>query len=340
MSFSSPLLGHLSRRSVLRHLAVAGGTAATLPLAGCLEEPQPALRVASNQWLGYEPLYIAREQGLFTADQITLIEFTSSSAIIRAMRNGNIEVAALTLDETLRLQADALDLVILWPADLSNGGDSLILHADQSLQPPWQHMRLGIEVDAVGQYFLSLLCQKLSLPEGLFDILPIPAGEHESAFLSGHVDAVVTFEPMRSHLLRAGGIEAFSSRQLPGAIADVIVTTRHVVAQRLDELCLLAQGWFTARTMLVNQTPTVLEHLAGRQKLTGTEIHAAMKGILWPDRNEALDLIRNPGEGLARTIEHLENYLLEIRALKGRRGHGSLLDPDVSARVLSEFTPR
>lgn len=340
MSFSSLLRHRLSRRSLLRHLVAVGGTTLTLPLAGCLEEPQPALRVASNQWLGYEPLYIAREQGLFTADQITLIEFTSASAIMRAMRNGNAEVAALTLDETLRLQADGLDLVILWPADLSNGGDSLILHADKSLQPPWQHMRLGIEVDAVGQYFFYLLRQKLSLPEGLFSILPIPAGEHESAFLSGQVDAVVTFEPMRSHLLRAGGIEAFSSRQLPGAIADVIVTTRHMVAQRLDHLRLLARAWFSARTMLVNRPPEVMEHLAGRQKLTSSEIQAAMQGILWPDLNEALDLIRNPGEGLGRTIGNLEDYLLEARALKGRRGHGSLLDMDVSARVLSEFPLR
>jgi hypothetical protein len=47
-------------RRTLRLLTCAALLAA---LFGCMREPEPALRIGTNVWIGSEPLYLARELG-------------------------------------------------------------------------------------------------------------------------------------------------------------------------------------------------------------------------------------------------------------------------------------
>ncbi|MDQ6966158.1 MAG: hypothetical protein Q9M23_04455, partial [Mariprofundaceae bacterium] len=70
-------------------------------LAACTPAPKPDLRIGTNIWPGYEPLYLARSLGLFKDTGISLIEYPSSTETMRALRHGSIEAGALTLDEAL-----------------------------------------------------------------------------------------------------------------------------------------------------------------------------------------------------------------------------------------------
>lgn len=56
-------------------------------VASCTPEPQSRLRLATNQWLGYVPLYLARDLGYFAPTQIQFIELPNASAVINAFRN-------------------------------------------------------------------------------------------------------------------------------------------------------------------------------------------------------------------------------------------------------------
>jgi len=75
-------------------------------LAGCGVEPAPPLRIGTNVWPGYEPLYLARELGYLDPRSVHLVEYPSASEVIRAFRNHAIEAAALTFDEVLLLTQD------------------------------------------------------------------------------------------------------------------------------------------------------------------------------------------------------------------------------------------
>src|SRR4029453_9448246 len=44
-----------------RWLCVLACIAFLLPLSGCMREPDTALRIGTNVWIGSEPLYLARE---------------------------------------------------------------------------------------------------------------------------------------------------------------------------------------------------------------------------------------------------------------------------------------
>ena len=44
-------------------------------LAGCMREPESALRIGTNVWIGSEPLYLARELGRLDPKVVQLVEY-------------------------------------------------------------------------------------------------------------------------------------------------------------------------------------------------------------------------------------------------------------------------
>ncbi len=97
-----------------------------LLLTACGQAPRPPLRIATNVWPGYEPLYLARELGYFDPRTVRLVEMGSSTEVLHELRNGTIDGAALTLDEALSAVAEGLPLVVVLVMDISAGADALV----------------------------------------------------------------------------------------------------------------------------------------------------------------------------------------------------------------------
>jgi NitT/TauT family transport system substrate-binding protein len=93
--------------------------------AACAPAPRTPLVVGTVPWVGTEPLFLARELGLFDGP-IHLAEYINSEHEIRAFQNGLIDAAAVTLDEVLnldRLQQQAHVVLVL---DASHGADCVV----------------------------------------------------------------------------------------------------------------------------------------------------------------------------------------------------------------------
>lgn len=126
-----------------------------LVLAGCgVPAPRP-LRVGTNLWLGYEPAYLARHAGYFSNDEVKLLDFTSSSEVIRAYRNGLIDVAALTGDEILKVCINQPDQRIILVCDYSNGADVLLAKPEIATLADLKGRRVGLETTVLGAYMLG-----------------------------------------------------------------------------------------------------------------------------------------------------------------------------------------
>ena len=67
-------------------------------LAGCMRQPETALRIGTNVWIGGEPLYLARELGRFDPAVVQLVEYPSASEVMRAYRNQAIDGMVISLD--------------------------------------------------------------------------------------------------------------------------------------------------------------------------------------------------------------------------------------------------
>ncbi|MEQ8660760.1 MAG: ABC transporter substrate-binding protein, partial [Gammaproteobacteria bacterium] len=192
-----------------------------LAAGGCGRDPASLPRVAANNWSGYWPLYLAVRGAAEPVAHLT--ELQSATEVMRAYRNGAIDIAALTLDEALVLAAEGLDVTVFLVVDFSAGGDALLATPDIGSLAALAGRRIGVEASALGAYMVSRIYDQGGLVAGAARIVELPYGAHARAFRDGAVDAVVTFDPVRAELRADGARELFSSRDIPGEIVDVLL---------------------------------------------------------------------------------------------------------------------
>jgi NitT/TauT family transport system substrate-binding protein len=158
----------------------------------------------------------------------------------------------------------------------------------------------------------------------------LDVGAQEAAYRANQVDAVVTFEPVRTRLLAAGARELFSSRQIPGEIVDVLVVHEEFVRRQPDQIRQLIAGWFRALDYRRSEPDAAAEFTARRLKITPAEVQASYDGLYLPDESENLRLL---SDGLAPTLERLRATLLREGLVTERCRISGLLEPGLLSTV-------
>ena len=273
--------------------------------SGCNHHGVTPMRLGTNVWPGYEPLYLAREFGYINRDDIQLVELNSATQVMRALRNGALEAAALTLDEAVLLRQQGVALEVFLVVDESFGGDVIIARPEIENMAMLQGKRLGYESTALGAYFTKRALEVAGVVPTAVVRLPLTVDEQEQAFAEGAVDAVVTFEPVRSRLLAAGGREIFSSKQLEGEILDVLVVRRDYAARAENRryLAQLIKGWFQALAKIESAPLVSSEIMSARLGLPPAEVLASLMLVRFPSRAENLALLSGAQPPLADLAE-------------------------------------
>ncbi|SFD19352.1 NitT/TauT family transport system substrate-binding protein [Thiohalospira halophila DSM 15071] len=283
---------------------------AALLLAGCSDAPDAPLGVGANIWPGYEPLYLARERGYLDRNAIHPVEYLSASQVQRALANGTIDVAALTLDEALRAATEIPELRVFLVADISAGGDAIIARPEVESLENLAGRRVAVEDTALGAYFLALALERAGLKPTEVEKIPLRVNEHEAAFRQGTVEAAVTFEPVRSRLIHAGGQVLFDSRQTPDRIVDVLVTRESVLQERGAAIADLVAAWFRARADLLDPDDEAAREFAARREgVEPEDIARALEGLEFPDRTANRRLLAGPEPALADSCRKMADFL-------------------------------
>lgn len=299
-----------------------------LLLQACSEAPQPPLRLGTNVWPGYEPLYLAQHQGLIDPVAVRLIEYPSASEVIRAFRNHSLDAAALTLDEALLLQQDGIPISVILVLDISNGGDVIMARQEIADMAGLKGRRVAVESGALGAYVISRALEIHGMSLADIEVKHLEVSAHEAAYRQGVVDAAVTFEPVRTQLLNQGAHELFTSREIPGEIVDVLVVHSTLLEQQPQRLRALIDGWFAAVGELQHRPDSSAAILAQRLRVTPAEVIAGYQGLELPDREENRQLLRSGGP-LHTTIERLSATMQKKGLLRNTSSPATLLVNDL-----------
>lgn len=290
---------------------------------------QQVLRVGTNLWPGYEPLYLARE--IVTPDwneTIRLVEYPSATEVLRAFRNKALEAAGLTLDEVLLLRQDQVPVEVVLVMDISLGGDVIIARPDIASVKDLAGKKVAVESGALGAYLLTRALEIHDLSLQQIDIIHLDVSGHRKAFESGRVDAVVTFDPVRTQLLEAGGAEIFTSREMPGEVVDVLVVHADALAERPETVQRLLLGWFQALELFQREPYKAAQMMGKRLSLTPQQVLASYQGMRLPDIRENHRLLGGKTPDLAKTLNRLHRIMLQHDLLEHQVDINQLLSAD------------
>ena len=296
-----------------------------LAAVGCAGSPQP-IRVGSNVWPGYEPLYLAQKQGQFDGQPIELISFPSTAEVMRAYRYGSLDVAATTADEALTLVESLPEQRVILVCDFSSGADALLARPELESLAQLRGRRIGYEPNALGAYVLARALEVAGLEPA--DVVPVPVQleEHERAYLDNAVDAIITFEPRRTHLLAKGARSLFDSAAIPGEIVDVLVTRNALLDSHRKPLQALVDGWFRARAFVQAHPRQAAELAAERERLQPDDYQAALRGLELPDREANQRLLGGSQASLGPSLSRLASVMTQHKLLSHAIDSSRLLD--------------
>ena len=287
----------------------------SLSLLSC-SAPETPMKIGTNLWLGYEPFYLAVKNGYLERQQTHFVEYTSASQVIMAYRNGVIDAAALTLDEALQLLENSFRPKIVLVLDISSGADVILGQPEITQFKQLKGKRVGVEDSALGAYVLSRALEMSGLSINDITVVSLEMSGHEQAFLNHEIDAVVTFEPIKSRLLAKSANVLFDSTQIPNEIVDILVVSQKYYENHRQTIDKLRLGWFKSLTYIEQHPANAVKIMRGRQHLSLEAFDQAFRGIYFPNREENDNLLNtNFNKSLLPTAQKLSKLMLDKHLL-------------------------
>lgn len=296
---------------------------------GCTPTPETPLRVGINIWPGYEPLFLAQSLEYYDDFPVELKDYPSSTEASQALRNGDIEVAGLTMDETLLLAQTNPDVRVILITDFSNGADVLMAKPEIETIEDLKGKKIGLESNALGGYVLTRILENANLSLEDIEVVSLGVSEHEEAYKQNLVDAVITFEPVRSNLLKEGATILFDSTQIPKEIVDVLVTSQDTIDNRPEALEKLVKGWFRSLEYNSENQQAAAEVMAVREQINPEQFIESLELLIIPDLETNIALLSKNDPSLIDSVEQLQKVMLNERLLSQEVSLEPLFSPQI-----------
>lgn len=314
-----------------RHfLEVLGYVLAWGLLPGCQEPPPSPLRLAAHTWIGYEGLFLARQTEWLDPQLAQLTETASATDSLRALEQGTVDAAALTLDEVLRARAKGTPLSIVLVFDISAGADALLARPEISSLKDLAGKRVGVEDGALGALMLSEALHKAGLNPDQVQQISLTPEHHLEAWRRGEIDAAVTYEPVATQLQELGAQRLFDSREIPDFVVDVLAVRTPTLKAKGCERSVhhLIDAHFRALEHLHTSPDDFAYRTAAHLKLPAEEVRNAFRGLVLPDVANNHRLLSGPRPALLDSAHRIAAELFRDQLIPANATLDALLNAD------------
>jgi NitT/TauT family transport system substrate-binding protein len=313
--------------------------ATLLFMTGCGPNYTVPLRVGINTWPAFEFFHLAREKGFYhdAGLEIRLVQFSTLSDCRSAFERGQIDVMGSTLVEVLQVRDHSpRSPQVVQVVDYSDGADVILALPGTTGGPGLRGARIGVDLSSLGSYVLACGLEKHGLTLAEVHPVSMDPDSMEAAFRGGELDAVVTFPPTSTRLLRdLNASTLFSSADIPGELVDVISVDAAVTRARPADIARLLVAFHRAQDYTRAHPAEALAIMAAREGVTPQEFSAALgDGIKLVTPGEQASYL-NPGGKLADLIGRTDRVLRQSGQLTGPARREDI----VNARFINASNP-
>jgi NitT/TauT family transport system substrate-binding protein len=229
-----------------RTIAWAAAAAAFVVLAGQAPAEADTVTIAHSTWVGYGPLYIARDKGFFEKNgvDVELVVMEDPKERFPTLMADRIQMIASTVDTALLYMKQPDDYKYIVAIDDSNGGDGVVANKDIPTIADLKGKKVAVNEGSVSEFYLNVLLDKAGIKESDLDIVNMTAADAGTAFVSKQVDAAVTWEPWLSRGKTSDhGHLIVDSSTTPGLITDAIIVKTAWLKDHQKEAAAIVKSW-------------------------------------------------------------------------------------------------
>ncbi|MEG6614911.1 ABC transporter substrate-binding protein [Peptococcaceae bacterium 1198_IL3148] len=263
-----------------------------------------AFKLAHATWVGYAPLYIAKEKGYFEKYNINpeLVLIEDESQYASALASGQIQALGNVLDREVIHFAKGTPETFIFAMDESAGGDGIVATKEIATVADLKGATVGLDKSSTSYFFFLTVLEKYGLNEEDVNIQEMTAGDAGAAFVAGKLDAAVTWEPWITNASqREGGHVLVTSKETPRTIVDVVTMRSDFVKENPQAAEGLTKAWFDAIEFYRANPDEGNEIMARVLQIDKEEVAEMAQGVQFFGQQENLAFFSKDGDDTVYT---------------------------------------
>jgi len=300
------------------------------------------VKIGLNEWTGYDPFIIADQTGLFHKNELNaeIIRYPSANEEMLALRSGEIQGAALTLDEAVKLVSSGFPVKVILVLDYSKGGDMILGQEPITEMTQLAGKTIGFENSIVGEFLLYRALELNGMNSSAIEMVPVSASEWSTAFETKKVDALVCYNPVASKLIvKEKANVLFNSSNIPFQIIDVLVFSNSFYNNNKDKLIKIVQTWFESLEFQEKNKRLAMELIMGFKNIDSIDYHISLEGLLAPGLAMNKAIFDSESEhNIYKYSQPIINFMLAQGLLTQRINTSDLFPNDILLAIDNDTT--
>ena len=292
------------------------------------------VKLGMSTWLGYAPLYLAKEKGFFQKQgvEVEVVVIESPADRRAAFAAGKIQGMATTVDTHVMTAAaeNPIPLKQVLAMDDSHGGDGMVAKKEIRSIQDLKGKTVAAQLGAGASYFwLNYVLAQNGMKLSDLKTVDMKAGDAGAAFVAGKIDAAVTWEPWLSRAKEtAFGWVLLSSDQTPGIIVDSLAFKPEFIKNKKNDVKKIVAAWNEA-VQFAAQNPKEADAIMA--KFTGQKPEEFTKektGVRFYGTKENKDYFGTPQKpGLLYTVtQRAADLWFDLKLIKTKPKAVDLID--------------
>jgi NitT/TauT family transport system substrate-binding protein len=256
-------------------------------------------------WAGFGTGLIGMEKGFFPTINLRTKTLDDARARQAAFVSGDIDIMISSVDLYAQESAKGIPGKIFLITDESRGGDGIVAKKEIEKVTDLRGKKVAYAHGGPSDYLLFKALNGAGVP--LNDVIRIAVDDPSRAgetFLSGDVDAAVTWEPFLSNAVDSGkGHILLSTENYPEIIIDVLVANDKLAANE-KLLREFVNGWLQSVDYIKANPEESAGIMAKGLNLPVDDVKGMMAGLVYADRerNQHFFSSKNPAETRAAEL--------------------------------------
>jgi NitT/TauT family transport system substrate-binding protein len=292
------------------------------------------IKLGMSTWLGYAPLYLAKEKGFFQKlgvdVEIVVIESPADRRV--AFAADRIQGFATTVDTQVMTAAaeNPIPVKQVLALDDSHGGDGIVAKKEIKTIKDLKGKTVAAQLGAGASYFwLNYVLNQNGMKLADLKAVDMKAGDAGSAFVAGKIDAAVTWEPWLSRAKDTPfGHVLLSSDKTPGIIVDSLAFKPEFIKKRGAEIKKIVAGWFEAVEFAAKnpaEADAVMAKFTGQKPEEFTKEKTGVRFYGVKENKEYFGTAQKPGP-LYQVTQRAADLWFELKLIKTKPKAADLID--------------